>query len=181
MNALMNMLLNEQNGSAVQQLAKNFGISSDDALKAVSQLAPKLGRSAQQNMASPDGLSGMLAALQGGQHQRYLDEPATLASPETVQDGNNILGHLLGSKDASRLLANEAASSTGLDGDMLKKMLPMVAAMVMGGMSKQSNAMGAVGQASSTNDLGSMLTTFLDADKDGSVIDDLMGMAHKLF
>ena len=48
-----------------------------------------------------------------------------------------MLGHILGSKDASRQLASEAAARTGLDVGILKKMLPAIAAMLMGGLSKQ--------------------------------------------
>ena len=79
-----------------------------------------------------------MGALQGGRHDRYLDDPAELARPETVQDGNAILGHLLGSKDMSRQVASHAAQKTGLDTGILKKMPPMVAAMAMGSLSKQA-------------------------------------------
>lgn len=125
-----------------------------------------------------------MKALSNGNHQQYLDQPDSLTRPETVQDGNNILGHLLGSKDESRQLASQAAANTGIDAGILKKMLPMVASMVMGGLSKQENAMGAMnklssGAASQTSGLGSMLTSFLDANKDGAVVDDVLGMTRK--
>ena len=70
---------------------------------------------------------------------------------------------------------------------MLKKMLPMVAAMTMGGMSKQvqGQSQGGLGGVlgaltGSGGGAGGMLTKFLDADNDGSVLDDVMGFAKKL-
>lgn len=181
------MILQSRNGAGVAQLADSFGISGADAAKAIANLLPGLAGGVQKNIASPQGLEGLLQALDRGGHQQYLDRPETLTRPETVQDGNNILGHLLGSKDASRALAGQAAANTGIDVGILKQMLPIVAGMVMGGLSKQGNALGAMNQgvnsqasgANQASGLAAMLGSFLDANKDGSVVDDLVGMARK--
>jgi hypothetical protein len=55
--------------------------------------------------------------------------------------------------------------------------------MVMGSVSKQAPALGLqneLGGGESSGVLG-MLSTFLDADKDGSVADDVMGFVGKFF
>jgi hypothetical protein len=184
MAGLLDMIMKSQNGASVEQLAKSFGISGNDAAKAIASLLPGLAGGVQKNIANPQELEGLVKALSSGKHQQYLDQPDTMTRPEAVQDGNNILGHLLGSKDESRQLASQAAASTGIDAGILKKMLPMVAGMVMAGLSKQGNAMGAMNQlgngaVSQSTGLGSMLGSFLDADKDGSVMDDVLGMARK--
>ena len=90
-----------------------------------------------------------------------------------------------GSKEVSRQVASHASQQTGVSSDILKKMLPVVATMVMGGLSKQSNTgggalAGLLGGASKQQSGGqSLLTSFLDADGDGSVADDLLGMFLK--
>ncbi len=66
-------------------------------------------------------------ALKNGNHQEYLKKPELMSSAESLQDGNNILGHLLGSKDVSRNVAAQAAESTGIDASLIKKALPMIA------------------------------------------------------
>lgn len=71
------------------------------------------------------------SALGKGNHSRYLDDSSTLTDPDTVKDGNGILGHLLGSKDVSRRVARQASQKTGLGEGILKKMLPLVASMAM--------------------------------------------------
>jgi hypothetical protein len=57
---------------------------------------------------SPADLSSLLAALAGGDHGRYLDGQ----DDGVVDDGNAILGHIFGSKDVSRGVAAQVASST---------------------------------------------------------------------
>ena len=110
--------------------------------------------------------------------QQYVENPATLADPATTADGNGILGHIFGSKDVSRQVAQRAAAQTGVDASILKQMLPVIAAMAMGAMAKQtrSAAPGAAGGG-----LASMLGPMLDQNRDGSVADDLLGLAGKLF
>jgi len=44
--------------------------------------------------------------------------------------GNQILGHIFGSKDTSRDVAAQASQQSGVDTDVLKKLLPIVAGAV---------------------------------------------------
>jgi hypothetical protein len=83
---------------------------------------------------------------------------------------------------SSRRVAGNASAQTGLGADILKKMLPVVAAMAMGALSKQQRT-GIGAQAlegsSSQSGLMGMLGQFLDANQDGSVVDDVIGLASK--
>jgi hypothetical protein len=112
MGGLPDMILKSQNGAGAEQLAKNFGISGAGATKAIASMLPGPAGGGQKNIVSPQGQDGLMKALSNGSHQQYLDQPDSLTRPETVQDGKNILGHLLGSKDESRQLASRAAAST---------------------------------------------------------------------
>ncbi len=179
---LLDMLLNAQGSPALKQLTAAFGVSEGDAKNALSALVPALARGMQNNLAQQNGVEDLLGALAKGQHQRYIDQPGSLPAEQIAVEGNAILGHLFGSKDVSRRVAGQAAAQTGLDAGLLKKMLPVIAAMVMGSVSKQTGAQtrpgGLAGKTDAVN-VGGLLTQFLDADKDGSVLDDLMGMARK--
>ena len=81
-----------------------------------------------------------------------------------------ILGHVLGSKEASRQVAAGAAQKTGIDPSVLKQMLPIVAAMVMGGLSRQSKTAGlpTSDPRAAGSGIGAMLGPLLDRDRDGS-------------
>ena len=178
---ILDLIRGAQGGSAVQQLGQQFGLDDRQVSSALSALVPALAAGAQRNASDPQGLEGLIGALTGGQHQRYVDDPAALGQADTVADGNGILGHLLGSKDVSRQLAGQAAAQTGIGEGVLKAMLPVVAAMMMGAMSKRVGQPAALG--ASTGDGGGllgMLTPALDSNRDGSVVDDVAGLVSRL-
>jgi hypothetical protein len=134
---LLDLLLQAQNGGAAQQLGRQFGLDASQTQSALAALLPALAGALNQNAQAPGGLDELLGALGSGRHTRYIDQPAALGDPSTVADGNGILGHLFGSKEVSREVAARAAQRTGIGPDVLKQMLPIVAAMVMGGLAKQ--------------------------------------------
>ena len=177
--SLLKALLEGNGGGAVGAVARSLGLSEDQAGSAVSQLLPALTAGMKRNVAQQGGLESLIGALSGGGHQRYLEDPGQLAQPEGIADGNKILGHLLGSKDVSREVAGEAATATGIDAGILKKMLPMLAGLAMGTLSQQSRQGGALsdllGAGSGAEQASGTLSSFLDADGDGSITDDLLG------
>lgn len=217
---LLEMIMSAQNGATAQQAGAQLGLNQQQSQNAIAALLPAISSALKQNTASPQGLAGLLGALQGGQHEQYLENPQMLGQPQTVNDGNAILGHLFGSKDVSRAVAGRASEQTGIGADVLKKLLPLVATMAMGSLSKQTKAptmqsaltgmamqhlMGG-GNQSSAGGLGGILSAvlggkakqqrqavqqqqqahqngmgmigkMLDADGDGSMMDDILKMA----
>lgn len=182
---VLSEILGAQNGQVLRQLTNQFDIDEDQARSALGSLLPTLAEGLKRNMNSPGGQDALSSALSDGRHNRYLDRPESLAEEDSVADGNGILGHLLGSKDASRNLATQAATATGLDSGLLKQLLPLVASMAMSAVSKRAGGMaqeaGNEANESGGNDLLGGLTGFLDMDGDGSVADDLLNIARKFF
>jgi len=209
---LLDMIMSAQGGAAAQQAGAQLGLNQQQSQSAIAALLPAISSALKQNTASPQGLAGLLGALQGGQHEQYLENPQMLGQPQTVTDGNAILGHLFGSKDVSRAVAGHAAKKTGIGADILKKMLPLVATMAMGSLSKQTrqpdmksalaglamqhllggkqsglgSILGAVTgangrqqrRAETTRQQGmGILGKLLDADGDGSMMDDVLKIA----
>lgn len=175
---LLNTILQAGGGDAVKQLSKQFNLGEGQIAEVLEQVVPALGGGMQRNAQQSGGLDSLLGALQKGNHADYLDNPAKLADSSAQAEGNGILGHLLGSKDVSRALAGKASANTGVSDGIIKQMLPMVASLAMGAVGKQQQA---APQASSSGGLGDLLGNMIDADKDGSAVDDLLGMAGKLF
>ena len=177
MSNLLNTIIKAQGGAIIGQLAKNFGISPEAAEQAVSKLLPAVSRGIQKNAQSQGGLESILGAITGGNISQYLDNPTELGSQSAVSDGNNILGQIFGSKDVSRNVAGQAAKETGLDVGILKKMLPLLASTAIASISKQASPNSGA-EHNQGLDLSS-LVSFLDADKDGSVIDDVLNLAKR--
>ena len=175
---VLNAIVNVQDGAAVRQLGSQFGLGQDQATAALSALVPMLAAGVQRNIQSEGGLGGLMSALASGNHGRYLDNPTSLGIQSAATDGNGILGHLLGSKDVSREVATRAAAQTGVSADVLKKMLPLAATLMMGALSKQSPtaSSAAAGLGRSGGGIADMLTPLLDQDRDGSIMDDVTSM-----
>lgn len=180
---ILDTIMNAGNGAAVRQLGSQLGLDEAQTASALSALVPALSAGLRQNAQSPDGLSGLLSALSGGAHQRYIDDPAALGDAGTVADGNGILSHVLGSKEVSRQVAAQAGAQTGIGPEVMKRMLPLVAALVMGAMSQRAASGGGVSPASPTGAGGllEMLGGALDQNRDGSAIDDILGGLGRAF
>lgn len=180
---VLEAILNTQGGAAAREAGRAVGLSPDQTSAALSAIVPALAAGLQKNAAQPAGLDALVGALARGGHGRYLDDVSALGRVDTVSDGNAILGHILGSKDVSRAVAARAASQTGIGADVLKKLLPVAATLVMASLAKQQGraAGGASAGAAGGGGLLGMLTPLLDGNRDGSVLDDLLGQAGKLF
>jgi hypothetical protein len=178
----------------VQSVARDLGINESQATAGLEALLPAvLGGFKKQAQAQPtglEGLAGMLGGLGGG---GLLDE-VLAPRPTDVGRGNDVLGQIFGTRDVSRTVAQNAATQTGLDQALLKKMLPIVAMLVAGMLSKQGSTARAPSGGAGTGDLlGSLLgagpgqrrgapdlASLLDLDRDGNPLDDILGMAGKL-
>lgn len=157
-----------KNPQMVKTLAGQFGLDEAQAGQAISGLLGALGGGMQKNLQN-GGLDSLEKALQKGNHQQFLDEPETLAN--TAQEGNKVLGHILGSKETSRAVADQVAQQTGIGGDILKQMLPMIAMAAMGSLSKSTTQ-----QSASGGGLAGLIGAALDRDGDGNPLDDILGM-----
>lgn len=180
----------------LQSIARELGLSDAQAASGAAALLPALlGGFKKQAQAQPQGLDGLgslLGKLGGG---GLLDDVLS-AGPTPVERGNEVLGQIFGSKDISRAVAADAQAKSGLDANVLKKMLPMLAMVVAGYMAKQRG--GAATQASAGGLGGALggvlggllggqkggssaggLASLLDMNGDGNVLDDIMRMATK--
>lgn len=156
---LFEMLANAQNGNGMEALARQFGLSQQQAQSAVEALMPAFSQGLKRNASDPYGVGSFLQAMASGQHAKYFDDASRAFSPQGVDEGNGILGHLFGSKDLSRAVAGQAAQATGIGQDVLKQMLPVIASMIMGGLFKQSTGQmqAASGFGGGNNPLGDII------------------------
>ncbi len=189
-------ILNQLGG--LQSVARELGVDESQVTAGAAALMPAvLGGFKKQVQAQPsglDGLAGMLGQLGGG---GLLDEVLS-PQPTNVGRGNDVLGQIFGSPEVSRTVAQNAATSSGLDPALLKKMLPMLAMLVAGFMAKQQGAGqqtapangglgdlgglggllgGLLGQGGAAQSPG--LAGMLDLDGDGNPLDDILGLANK--
>ena len=181
----------------LQSMARELGVSESQAASGAQALIPAIlggfKKQAQTQSTGLEGLGGLLGKLGGG----GLLDNVLGPQPTDVSQGNNVLGQIFGSKDVSRAVAQNAASQSGLDPSILKKMLPILAMLVTGYMAKQgagvatqsSPMSGGLGGllggllggrgAQSAGGGASGLASMLDMNGDGNPLDDIMQMAGK--
>jgi len=188
----------------LQSVAREFGLSESQAASGAAALLPAiLGGLKKQAQGQPGGLDGLLGMLGGMGGGGLLDEVLS-PRPTNASAGNEILGQIFGSKDVSRTVAQHAATRSGLDPSLIRKMLPVLAMLVAGHMAKGG---GPGGNAASTRSpqggggLGDLLggvlgsgkagavqgggaglggvASMLDLNGDGNPLDDILGMAAK--
>ena len=200
MKSLRDLLFADENKAAIDEMARTFDLDERQARAAVDELIPALSRGMQRNTSTGRGMDELLEALRTGEHAKYVERPGTLSGPEAKKEGDGILGHLFGSKEVSREVARRASERTGVSDSILKRMLPMLAAAAMGAISRGvlggglvGGLGGAVGGAlghalggdrtpdpkASRDVAGGMIGTLLDGDRDGSIWDDVLGMAAR--
>jgi hypothetical protein len=182
----------------LESIARELGVDQSQVTQGADALLPAiLGGFKKQAQAQPaglDGLGGLLGQLGGG---GLLDNVLS-PQPTDVGRGNDVLGQIFGSRDVSRTVAQDAATRSGLDPSLLKQMLPMLAMLVAGFMSKQQGGAPAAGTGSAGG-LGDLLggllgggsprssaapgagglASMLDMNGDGNALDDILRMAGR--
>lgn len=92
---LIETMLSAANGGVGQQLASQFGLDTNQVGSVVTSLAPSLAGALKEKVSSGSA-TGLLDTLNHSNLQKYVDDPASLASPGAAQAGQNILGQLFG-------------------------------------------------------------------------------------
>ena len=181
MAGLIDMIIN--NPQIAGSIAKQVGIDVGDAGSIIGKLAPILMGSAKKNLQSDRDSGDLLSQIEDNQFSEMLDKPEEAVQREDLTHiGNDILGQLTGSKENSRKVAKHVEEETGMSADIIKRMLPMLAPLIIGALTKKAEPQIEEYQKQSQTQAGGLeniLTNLIDQDHDGSMIDDVMGMAMK--
>lgn len=176
MNILNTILENGLDEKILGAISAKTGIDTSSIQDIVSQVAPQLVDGAKQNLRSQDDSSNLINMISNSDLDALKNNPEAIDS----NDNSNMLNELFSSLDTTENdVVNDLSSKSGIDTSSIASLLPMLAPLVMGALNKTTNLSST--DTSNTNDITSMLTNFIDQDNDGSVVDDLMGMAKKFF
>ena len=151
---------------------------------------PVLMQAMKRNASSPQGAEGLLNAINSKHDGSILDNLGGLfnggVDANVLNDGEKILGHVLGDKQQN--VQNILGAKSGLDAGSVAQILKVAAPILMGILGNQAkkqnvnssngieDLLGGLIQGNSQKQEQSFLESILDADGDGSVIDDVAGM-----
>ena len=187
---LLGLLQGQDLGNLASQVGGNEGEVKNGVMAALPAMLAALGK----NAGTEKGAEELNNALEKKHDGSILDNLSGYLSDPDLKDGAGILNHLFGNQTSN--VANAVSQSSGLDTDGSMKMLQMLAPILMGmlGQQKKQNNLDAKGLGNLTSMLASnfgseagaagimeAVTNLLDANKDGNVMDDIMGMVGKFF
>ncbi|RST85268.1 DUF937 domain-containing protein [Aquibium carbonis] len=163
-------MLAAQNGLVMEALQRQFSLTQHQTQQVVETLLPAFSTGLKNNVADPYGVGAFLQTLASGNHANYFDNPMSAFTPGGQAAGNDVLGQIFGSKELSRAVAAHAATATGIGQEVIKQMLPAMAAMIMGGLFKQASGQlgpgvqpnfGNAGLGGATNPMGAILAEMM--------------------
>ena len=188
--ALLGLLQGQDLGKLAEQVGGNEGQVKNGVMAALPAMLTALSK----NTGTEKGAQELSNALETKHDGSILNNLSGYLSNPDLKDGAGILNHLFGSQTSN--VANAVSQSSGLDSNGSMKILQMLAPVLMGmlGQQKKQNNLDAEGIGNLTSMLASnfgseagasgimdVVTNLLDANKDGNVMDDIMGMVGKLF
>jgi hypothetical protein len=162
MASLYEILANAQQGEAMAGLGREFGLTPQQTQAAVESLLPAISMGLKQSTATPEGL-GDLFAVMGQQRDLYAmyDDPRAALSPQARAAGNEVLAKMFGSPDASRAIADQAQQLSGVTSGILKKLLPILAGILISGLMRSGSGQAAPSAPQTTPEQGGGLVDIL--------------------
>ncbi len=190
MSGILDLLGSDLGKTIISGVAGSTGQDSSKTASILTMAMPLLTQAMAKNASTPEGAQGLMSALSGKHDGSILDNLGGLFSggvdSSVSDDGGKILGHILGGKQAN--IENALSQKSGMDSGSIGQILKVAAPLLMGVLGKQSKQQNISSPSALTGLLGGMLgnnsaqseqsflTSLLDADGDGSIIDDVAGM-----
>lgn len=143
MPSLYDTLNEADDGETMAMLGRQFGLTPAETEAAVIALLPAISTGLKHSTATPEGL-GNLFDMMGQQRdlQSIGTDPKVAFTREGRAAGDDLLSVIFGSPDVSRAVADQAEQFSGIGSSVLKKMLPVLAGILisnlMGGKSGQA-------------------------------------------
>ncbi len=160
---LFDMMLQAQNGMAMDAMAKQYGLAQEQAAKAVAALMPAFASGFKRNATNPYDFSALVQAMTSGNYAKYFEDMSSAFTPQGIADGNQVLQQLFGSKEVSRAIAAQAAQLSGIGQDILKQMMPAMADTLMGGLCKQTTGQFPGANAFAASPMAAMMQQWLES------------------
>lgn len=188
---ILNILSNfMDNQKVMNQLNKSVGADSQKVEKAVQLGIPMLIEALNRNVSNTEGAQSLTKALE--QHtDDKVDDLFNFFNSVDKKDGAKILEHIFPNKND--LIKKNLSKTTGLKQEQVGSLLMQLAPLLLGllGNQKKEQNLDVNGiinltsglsknlQQTGNGNIFSVATKLLDANKDGSIVDDLFNIFFK--
>lgn len=190
MAGILDVLNSDLGKTIISGVSGSTGTDQDKTSSVLTMALPVLMKAMERNASTPEGAAGLMGALNDKHDGSILDNLSGLfgggVDDNVKNDGARILSHVLGNKQQG--VEQVIGQKAGLDASAVANILKIAAPILMGVLGQQAKQK----NVSSQSDIGgllvgllggndaaneqSFLEKILDADGDGSVVDDVAGM-----
>lgn len=198
MNAdLMQVLQGSLSEDMIDQLSQQIGGADKQQTEAAAAgIISTLTGALAKNASSTEGARSLNEALERDHDGSILDDVMGMLggnaqpSNSSMLNGAGILRHVLGDKQGGAV--NMISKLSGLDSNKTGSLMTMLAPVLMGALGKTkreegldmagiaSLLSGTVSNQKQQNPAMNLVTSFLDSDGDGSIVDDVASMGMKM-
>lgn len=137
-----------QGGAAFDNLARAYGMSPQQLRAMTAALTPAFAQAFQRQAATDEGARRFADLFQTESYARAFEAQAAALDPSARGAGEDALGAFFGSKDVSRAVAAQASAASGVQAQIIRQVLPILASILMGGFMKAAQGSGAPGATS---------------------------------
>jgi hypothetical protein len=164
----------------INSLADQLGVDPATAESAVREALPALLGGMQANAADPQGAASLASAVES--HSPKLVEGGVDLSDIDTEDGEKIVGHVFGENTGA--VAQTLGGNLGGNGDLVQKLLPILAPIVLSYLAQRMRGGDAQGGGAGSGGLGELLGSVLgglgggqpQGQGGGSILDMLGGL-----
>lgn len=189
MSGLLDLLNSPMGREMIQGVSRETGQPENKTADLLGMALPVLMGAMKKNASTPQGAQGLMNALSSKHNGSILDDLGGLfgggVDASVLNDGAGILGHVLGNRQPA--VENALSQKSGIDTNTIASILKIAAPLIMGYLGRQQAQNNITDANGLTSLLGGMLggqpqsnqsliTSLLDADGDGSVLDDVTDM-----
>ena len=190
MSGILDLLNSDIGKSIINGVAGQAKQPENKTNEVLTMALPVLMAAMKRNASTPQGAEGLMGALNSKHDGSILDNLDGLfgggVDDNVIEDGSKILGHVLGNRQAN--VENAIGARAGMDSNSVAQILKIAAPILLGMLGKQSrekqvdsssgldSLLGGLLSDNSPQQEQSFLESMLDADGDGSIIDDVAGM-----
>jgi hypothetical protein len=190
MAGILDLLNSDLGKTIISGVSVSTGTDQNKTSSVLTMALPVLMKAMERNASTPEGAQGLMSAINGKHDGSILDNLSGLfgggVDDNVKNDGAKILGHVLGNKQQG--VEQVIGQKSGLDASSVANILKVAAPILMGVLGKQasqnkvssqsdmSSLLGGLLGGNETQNEQSFLENILDADGDGSIIDDVAGM-----
>ena len=173
----------------IQGVARETGQPEDKTADVLAMGMPVLLGAMKRNAASPQGAQGIMDLLSSGDSANILDDLGSFfgggVDASARSQGASLLEDLLGDRQPE--MESALSQRSGLNAAAISNMLKIAAPILMGYLARQRSHSNAADSGGLNSMLGNMLsgqpgqnqdliTSLIDRDGDGSVLDDISDM-----